>query len=522
MRRRKRFKQRAGIQAASAISLLLESLVSSADYSQRVNLETDLNAVFPALTYGLYKAISRDAVDGSTNGHCSTSLCQFADFDTLAVCSKCEERILSGTIDDLFDGCYMTNERGDNIGSITFGQNSVRSNGTTANLVLQDVVETKLQETWNISVTCGNTRVPDEDIELPLISIYIAKLVSPPKLQVDIYPLDRSESRPKVVAEVILDTTDDPLSFRYESGAGFVVVKPEPNNSLSDTCRPTTRFPSFTPEDGLVLNTIMNTTCLSFSTDLKLWFREKSLSEQFGFLNGTETKCSLTPCVQRAAGVRLQNNRYSTQRIHQDTSWYYSNMTQIKEQGNWYYLDGSFCSGDDGECLYSWTPDALRFLGSWLNSTIDTNDFYTMYMAQENGPRSNYTLFYERVAAQVSAVLQSQANPGITNITGIAYGTEIYVQVNWLWFILPLVLLASCFLILVLSIWDSSRKGYLFKNNILAATAFQLHGWEPHEYGVDGTWTRHSMRNVEKKAERMVARMQLPHEGDGGLRLKRE
>jgi hypothetical protein len=79
-----------------------------------------------------------------------------------------------------------------------------------------------------------------------------------------------------------------------------------------------------------------------------------------------------------------------------------------------------------------------------------------------------------------------------------------------MWFILTLVLLASCLLIVVLSIWDSSRKGYLFKNNVLAAIAFELHGWEPYEYGVDETWTRRSMRNVEKKAGQMVARMQLP------------
>ena len=91
-----------------------------------------------------------------------------------------------------------------------------------------------------------------------------------------------------------------------------------------------------------------------------------------------------------------------------------------------------------------------------------------------------------------------------------------------MWFILPIVMMVSSLLIVMFIVGDSGRKDYLFKNNILAAIAFELHGWEPHEYGVDETWTRDSMRNVEKKAERMVAKMQLPYEGDGALRLKRE
>ncbi|KAF3029136.1 hypothetical protein E8E12_000509 [Didymella heteroderae] len=157
-----------------------------------------------------------------------------------------------------------------------------------------------------------------------------------------------------------------------------------------------------------------------------------------------------------------------------------------------------------------------------LNSTIGSTSFYRMYWSEKDGPGADYTTFYKRVAAQMTKVLQSPANPNMVSFPGVAYGTEIYVQVRWLWLILPLVLLASTLLIVVLSIWDSSRKNYLFKNKILAAIAFELHGWEPHEYGVDGTWSRQSMRNVEKKAQCMTARMHLPQDGDGGLRLKKE
>jgi hypothetical protein len=509
--------------------------------SKTVVLESELVAVFPALLYGLYKAISRDAVDGSNKGYCSTSLCQFTDFDTLAVCSTCEKRVLSGSIDDLFGGCHIRNESG-SLANVGFSQDRVQNNNTTTKPILQEIVEGRMEvpNEWHLSVTCGEGDALQElREEPPMFYINITKhnwQLGPQEFIVNIYPLGQSESRPSAEVRMMYgqnisrygDFIGPPA---YLFGTGSLISEAEwqdtpakpVKNGLFDTCRPTIQHQQFQSPERMGRNTILNSTCLSFSTDLALWFRGVALSDKFGFLNGTETKCSLFPCVQQVAGVKLQNNQYTTQNIRQNKRWYYSNTTEVQGQnGSYFELSGPFCSGDDDACRFSWTRDAVQFLGAWLNSTIDTSAFYSMYMNQTNSPGNDYTLFYERVAAQLSAVLQSQANPDVANITGVAYGAEIYVQVNWLWFILPLALLASCLLIVVLSIWDSSRKSYLFKNNILAAIAFELHGWEPPEYGVDETWTRHSMRNVEKKAERMVAGMQLPHEGDGGLRLKRE
>ena len=78
------------------------------------------------------------------------------------------------------------------------------------------------------------------------------------------------------------------------------------------------------------------------------------------------------------------------------------------------------------------TRETLDFLGSRILSTIDTDNYYRLSMTQKDSPGNNHALMYESIAAQLSAILQSQANPSIANFTGTAYGTEIYVQVNWL------------------------------------------------------------------------------------------
>ncbi|KAF3039846.1 hypothetical protein E8E11_002822 [Didymella keratinophila] len=122
----------------------------------------------------------------------------------------------------------------------------------------------------------------------------------------------------------------------------------------------------------------------------------------------------------------------------------------------------------------------------------------------------------------MSVLLQSPSNPQIQNITGVAYGAEIHVQVRWIWLILPLATFLASVVLLVLSMLDSSRREYLFRNKILAAIAIELHGWDRDEYAADGDWKRGSIRTLEQRSETMVARMQLPQDGDGGLKFKKE
>jgi hypothetical protein len=407
-----RFKQRTGTQVASATSLLPKSLVSLIFLNRTIDLETDLDEVFPALSYGLYKAISKDTVDGSNNGHCSTYLCEYANFDTLAVCSSCEQHILSGDINDLLPRCYWRNESADDY--IVFGQRTNEGERSTMKIMLQEIEKRRLQESFEISITCGH---PEPLLEIRFFNFVEAMIVT-------INPFGQSGSRP--MANVIF-TKDLPLSEPPELSYRFgldghgadmqrlrkgpivgryftsteEITNPESiasrpvHNGLFDTCR-------YIVEDlgyravSKDPNMIINSTCMSFTTDLRLWFPGQALSDQFGFLNGTVTKCSLSPCVQRIARATLQNNQYTMQNVHPITRWYPTNESRIKIKEGDLRSNALFCSGDDDVCLFSWTPMSLTFLGSWLSSVIDTRYFYKMYMAQRDGPRSNYTLFYKR------------------------------------------------------------------------------------------------------------------------------
>lgn len=473
--------------------------------------------VVPALSYNLYKAVSKEATASSGNGHCSTSLCQYADFETLAVCSKCEARqSFNARVNSIFGDCAWQNTNNSRTTNYTvFGLDGVmrnkteqkNTNDTTMNLIMHEIMNRRFLETLELDLTCGGTGTSVTSMVDPVdtITLHIGKMDRPPSAPIfQLYLFGRSASRH--MAEFFVDPTGVDVENMYGSG------DPLPTTS-DDTFNVCYHYPG-----GTELKHILSSICLSLTTDIRLWFNNAAPSDQFGVLNYTESRCSLFPCIQRVTGAKLKNNQFTAQYTNSNLEWYGSEM---KDSIN-AIIDEIYCSGHDNECLYSWTPGSLSSVGQWINMTIDTEQFFSTYLTQTNSQGHNFTLLFQKVAEQVSAVLRTQSNPDITNFTGTVYGTEIYVQVNWLWFVLPLVLLASCLIILVLSIWDSSRKDYLFKNNILAAIAFELHGWEPHEYGVDETWTRHSMRNVEKRAERMVARMQLPHEGDGGLRLKRE
>ena len=443
-------------------------------------------------------------MDSSNKGHCSTSLCEFEKFGTLGVCSECEQRNFSGHIGSLFGRCSWRNTSANATDStIVFGMNGNETDETTTKIMIQEIKKSVAQESWELSVQCGQANMaiysyakePTDSMSLTQYMTFIFSLFDP------------SDSQ-RIVKGPYESDDGDVMYLRYYLGSGQ--DKTFEGGRLS-ACKHTPEINEYT--DPIK---ILDSTCLSISTDLLSWFDETALSDQFGNLSGTETRCSLTPCVQQVIGSRLQSNQFSARGSSSSSKWYQAILA--KSDGREYLL----CYGDEGDCPYSWGHDSLTALGSWMNSTIATESFSKMYWTQANSPGKNFTLFHERIATQVSALLQSQLNPDLVNFTGVAYGTEVYVQVRWMWFILPIVMMVSSLLIVMFIVGDSGRKDYLFKNNILAAIAFELHGWEPHEYGVDETWTRDSMRNVEKKAERMVAKMQLPYEGDGALRLKRE
>lgn len=77
-------------------------------------------------------------------------------------------------------------------------------------------------------------------------------------------------------------------------------------------------------------------------------------------------------------------------------------------------------------------------------------------------------------------------------------------------------------LALGLTIRDSSKRRHLFNNKIPAAVIFELQGWEKDDYGFTKDWDRHSMISLERTAERMLAKMEIPQDPGSGRKLKKE
>jgi len=119
-------------------------------------------------------------------------------------------------------------------------------------------------------------------------------------------------------------------------------------------------------------------------------------------------------------------------------------------------------------------------------------------------------------------MIQSSANYNATNVTGVAYGTELYVRVRWPWLVMPALTVLASITILCLSIRDSSKRPYLFKNKILAAIACKIYGWEGEEHGMDDVWEWQTMGRLEEKSSRILVRMQLPNGTEDGLKLKKK
>jgi hypothetical protein len=77
---------------------------------------------------------------------------------------------------------------------------------------------------------------------------------------------------------------------------------------------------------------------------------------------------------------------------------------------------------------------------------------------------------------------QGRVNLCATNVTGTAFGTEVYIHVRWLWATLPTFTLIGSIAILIITILSSNKRSYLFKHKVLAAIFVQLDGWKTNEY----------------------------------------
>ncbi|KAH7112941.1 hypothetical protein B0J11DRAFT_183854 [Dendryphion nanum] len=86
-----------------------------------------------------------------------------------------------------------------------------------------------------------------------------------------------------------------------------------------------------------------------------------------------------------------------------------------------------------------------------------------------------WTSFHTAISNYLTGRIQSQRNPNITLLPIDAFESEVYVNVEWPWLALPLLVVIIVTLLLFFTARGSSQQDFLFKSSILAVL---FHGWD--------------------------------------------
>jgi hypothetical protein len=108
----------------------------------------------------------------------------------------------------------------------------------------------------------------------------------------------------------------------------------------------------------------------------------------------------------------------------------------------------------------------------------------------------NISEYSDRLAYSVSNVIRNYKNSS-EQVKGFG-GVESYIHIRWIWFALPLVILFATLAMLVYTIWDGYRsniKGSIRKTSLLAAMVHGLDDSIRSEFG-----EHHGLSEIRKKA----------------------
>ncbi|KAF2113674.1 hypothetical protein BDV96DRAFT_688637 [Lophiotrema nucula] len=84
-------------------------------------------------------------------------------------------------------------------------------------------------------------------------------------------------------------------------------------------------------------------------------------------------------------------------------------------------------------------------------------------------------------ATYITNIFATRRNPDARNVTGAAYGPDLYVRVRWPWLIMPLSMVIFTGAFLINTITQSRRRPYRYKSSIVALLLHGLDGWTDKE-----------------------------------------
>lgn len=415
-----------------SISLCVLDLKDSDDSGYLASLISDLGLA--GLVHGQPSLLS-DGVQ------CLTDECRLPKFTSLALCSVCESQDFEwGTLPPL----------------CSFELDTTVSAGNLTAQGLLDLVQERNKsaksDSWytNFTMRCRIEKTG----------------FAPVNLTVDNYWMDLSGEQVFPWQEII--------PFSEEEADG----QEEGDQDTTGWCHRNTSTPGVL--DGDVLQSIdQPVSCCKTAWEWKDPFTDitqhtcfettSSLNNSYRLENIQNTKfkvtwCALQLCAKSYDQVTIEKGALKAGRVEEFrlsigknisnfTGWGYDNLTYDFTFTN-EALHETFTIGNySRDILKGYIQDRMGTL--WQ---IHYMDFIAA---------SGWQKFFDALTTVASALIRSPANPNATTIYGPAYEKQTFVNVRWVWLVLPLCLIVCSVFFLIMTAWQSREKPYLYKTSIL-------------------------------------------------------
>ncbi|KAI1145894.1 hypothetical protein F4825DRAFT_442437 [Nemania diffusa] len=179
---------------------------------------------------------------------------------------------------------------------------------------------------------------------------------------------------------------------------------------------------------------------------------------------------------------------------------------------------------------FSVSTMALDYLPKYLGTLLTTTVYHNIYRP-DNGPTDDllavgFALMNSNLSHVVSDIAETLTNqirsndPGdnynATTTAGKAFFDEPYIEVQWAYLVLPLIVTLLTAVLLVVTIIVTDKQP-LLKHSSMALLVNRLHGWADEELDVNGPQTQ---EKLDELAEVMVAG--LEDDENGRMRLVRK
>lgn len=389
--------------------------------------------VFP-LEMGVIDVVARvpgnEPLSPANNAFCPTTECRYVDFTSLAACARCDSEVVQ--IENFTcTGTYNSNPTV-NGSSITF--NSYQE------------FKAKLPEDWE--------KWPNY-VEINMTCVLAQNMTE-----------ESNHTFPPYPVNVLLEYNTSTLS---SSPIQSVIRLPKgKDDGYSMTCTHLQRDDGLQAVKGYghwTLNgeppSIDSFTCFNSTTQEKLYNNLNYL----GQINGTISRCAVDYCAKSFQSNSYKNGIFQSGKI--------TDMPLNIMSANNRTYDGidveiyTLQAPGQEENFYISGVDAF-FVQDYMSVTstgfFDWQSYLDEFLVDTN---ANFTQLFRGMADVLSGVIQGPYNINATKVTGVSYRAEVWVNVSWGWFIMPLSLLLATLAFSTGTMLLSRSREYLFKTSLV-------------------------------------------------------